>query len=68
LATCVVHLSKHVRSYLESPTCQHLDRITYIRFARVAADLGKEQVDTEWRVGVFQILFQGFDLVCASSS
>ena len=35
---------------------------THVGLARTAADLGKEQVDTEWRVLVDKVILNGLDL------
>lgn len=37
-------------------------RCTYVRLASIATDLGYEQVDTERRVLVVQVFFDGPDL------
>ena len=35
---------------------------THVGLARTAADLGKEQVDTEWRVLVDKVILNSFNL------
>ena len=66
LATCIIELTKHTHSSFifkaEDVSAVGRGHVTYVCFPCAATNLGDEQVDAEWRVGVFQVLFQGLDL------
>jgi len=54
LAARVIKLAKHIIINRRAPTGRM--ETTYVCLARATTDLRKEQVDTEWRVGILQIL------------